>query len=42
MTDLDRADDLPTVLDELESAGSPSVEQRALARWIGLQIDRAA
>jgi len=42
MTDLDLADDLPTVLHELEAVESPSVEQRALVRWIELQIGRAA
>jgi len=42
MTDLDRADDLPSVRDELDSVTNPSPEQRALARWIQLQIERAA
>ena len=42
MTDLDRASDLPTVLAELESVSDPSAQQRELARWIELQIDRAA
>jgi len=42
MTDLDRADDLPSVRDELDSVTKPSPEQRALARWIELQIERAA
>lgn len=42
MTDLDRADDLPIVLDELKSIGEPSEAQRKLARWIELHIDRAA
>lgn len=40
MTDLDRADDLPAVRDELESVKRPSPEQRALARWIELQIEQ--
>lgn len=42
LTDLDRASDLPTVLAELESVSDPSAQQRELARWIELQIDRAA
>jgi len=42
LTDLDRASDLPVVLDELESVGKPSAAQRELAAWIERQIDRAA
>lgn len=42
MTDVDRASDLPIVLDELESIARPSPQQRELARWIEIQIDRAA
>ena len=42
MTDLDRADDLPAVLSELEALANPSVEQRALTQWIELKIEQAA
>lgn len=42
MTDLDLADDLPAVLNELESVANPSAEQRSLIRWIELQIEQAA
>lgn len=42
MTDLDRASDLPIVLDELEAVSRPSAEQQELARWIRIQIGPAA
>lgn len=42
MTDLDQADDLPSVRDELKSATHPTPEQRALIRWIELQLERLA
>lgn len=42
MTDLDRASDLPAVLDELQSIPKPTAQQQALARWVELQLDRAA
>lgn len=42
MTDLDRARDLPAVVDELDAVGKPSAEQRALARWLKIQIEQAA
>jgi len=42
MTDLDRVDDLPAVLAELESVATPSSEQRALTRWIEVQIEQMA
>lgn len=42
MTDLDSADDMQAVLDELESVVHQSGEQRALARWLEIQVERAA
>lgn len=42
MTDLDRPDDLPAVLDELRSIIDPSEQQLALIRWVELQIEKAA
>ena len=41
-TDLDLAEDLPAVLDELEAVPDPTPEQRSLARWLKVRIERAA